>query len=271
MLILQLLGGFHLERDGSPLTGFATDKARALLAYLAVERTRPHRRESLAALLWPEQSDERARQSLRQALSHLKAALGSEEVLLVTPQDIQIHPQAELQTDVGEVERLVQACETHRHREIEHCLPCLKRQEQIADLSRGEFLAGFPSQNSEPFEEWLILTRERARQAAMTAQIALANFHERRGDLEQALKHARTQIALEPWREEAHRQLMTALALAKSRIMSISRISVRKGCFCLFRTAFTPLKQEKHLQRLLQKTCLMMFFWVSTARERQSL
>lgn len=223
MLTITLLGGFHLERDGSPLTGFATDKARALLAYLAVERARPRRRESLAALFWPEQSDERARQSLRQAISHLKAALGSDEFLLVTPQDIQIHPQAELQTDLGQVERLVQACENHRHREIEHCLPCLRRQEQIVALAGGEFLAGFPSQNSEPFEEWLILTRERAHQAAMNAHFALANFHEQRGELEQALKHARAQIALEPWREEAHRQAMRLLAQSGQRSAALAQ------------------------------------------------
>ena len=222
-LTLQLLGGFHLERDGSPLTGFATDKARALLAYLSVERARPHRRESLAALLWPEQSDERARQSLRQALSHLKAALGSDEFLLVTPQDIQIHPQAELQTDLGQVERLVQACENHCHREIEHCLPCLRRQEQIVALAGGEFLAGFPSQNSETFEEWLILTRERLHQAAMNAHFALANFHEQRGELEQALKHARAQIALEPWREEAHRQAMRLYAWGGQRSKALAQ------------------------------------------------
>ena len=71
-LSLQLLGAFTVERDGKPLNGFATDKARALLAYLAVERELPHRRESLSVLLWPYQNDERARQRLRPATTHRK-------------------------------------------------------------------------------------------------------------------------------------------------------------------------------------------------------
>lgn len=251
MLTISLLGGFHLERDGSPLSGFATDKARALLAYLAVERARPRRRESLAALLWPNQSDERARQNLRQALSHLKQTLGSQEFLLITPQDIQLHPQADIRTDVGEVESLVNACETHRHRDIEHCLPCLKRQEQIAALSQGEFLAGFPSQNSETFEEWLILTRERLHQTAMNAHSLLANLRERRGDLEQALQHARAQIVLEAWREESHRQVMRLLAKNGERSAALAQYRVCKNALQEELNA-APTVETEALRQLIQ-------------------
>ena len=222
-LSLSLLGAFLIERDGQPLNGFATDKARALLAYLAIERDRPHRRENLAALLWPDQADGRARQNLRQALSHLKQALGSDEFLLVSPQDVQIHPQAHVYTDIGEFESLLKTCENHRHRDMPHCLPCLYRQERLLALYRGEFLAGFPSQNSETFEEWLVLTRERLHQAAMSAHGLLANLHERRGDLAIALQHARAQIALEPWREESHRQAMRLYAKSGERSQALAQ------------------------------------------------
>ncbi|MFL7794601.1 MAG: winged helix-turn-helix domain-containing protein, partial [Anaerolineae bacterium] len=62
--------------DGEPLTDFATDKARALLAYLAVESDQPHRRDALAGLLWPDQPQGKARQNLRQALSDLRKVIG---------------------------------------------------------------------------------------------------------------------------------------------------------------------------------------------------
>ena len=42
---IKLLGTFQVRLDGELLTGFRSDKARALLAYLAVESTRPHRRQ----------------------------------------------------------------------------------------------------------------------------------------------------------------------------------------------------------------------------------
>ena len=54
MLHLQLLGGFDVRVDDAPITHFRSDKARALLVYLAVEADRPHQRASLAALLWPD-------------------------------------------------------------------------------------------------------------------------------------------------------------------------------------------------------------------------
>ena len=74
-LAVRLLGGFQVELDGEAVYAFKTDKARALLAYLVVESARPHRRETLAALLWPDRPDAVARANLRQALSYLRQAL----------------------------------------------------------------------------------------------------------------------------------------------------------------------------------------------------
>ena len=64
-LSLSLLGPFQVTLDGDPVIAFESDKVRALLAYLAVESDRPHRREKLVGLLWPEWSDQAARNSLR--------------------------------------------------------------------------------------------------------------------------------------------------------------------------------------------------------------
>ena len=83
------LGPFRVTRDDSSapprnVNGFESDKMRALLAYLVVEADRPHRREALAALLWPEQMEDAARQSLRQALYVLRRALGNDDRLPAT-------------------------------------------------------------------------------------------------------------------------------------------------------------------------------------------
>src|SRR5512139_1550005 len=75
-LVVRLLGGFRVEVDGEAVYGFETDKARALFAYLIVEADRPHRREILASLLWPERPDAIARANLRQALVRVRRALG---------------------------------------------------------------------------------------------------------------------------------------------------------------------------------------------------
>ncbi|MFL5802176.1 MAG: SARP family transcriptional regulator, partial [Roseiflexaceae bacterium] len=74
-LTLALLGLPRIALDGQPLA-FAYQKVVALLIYLAVEARRPHRRSTLAALLWPEAPERVARQSLSQALTTLRAVLG---------------------------------------------------------------------------------------------------------------------------------------------------------------------------------------------------
>jgi DNA-binding SARP family transcriptional activator len=68
-LSLSLLGSIQFLLDGQPVSGFAYNKARAPLAYLALEADRPHQRDALVTLLWPELPDEAARHNLRQALT----------------------------------------------------------------------------------------------------------------------------------------------------------------------------------------------------------
>ena len=74
-LALYLLGPPCFELAGRPVH-IPRRKAVALLAYLAVT-ARSHRRESLAALLWPEYDHRRARADLRRTLSVLNQTLGS--------------------------------------------------------------------------------------------------------------------------------------------------------------------------------------------------
>ena len=56
-LSLVFLGTFQASLDEKPITEFEADKVRALLAYLAVEADRSHRRDALTGLLWPDWPD----------------------------------------------------------------------------------------------------------------------------------------------------------------------------------------------------------------------
>src|SRR4051794_7182736 len=71
---VRLLGPPRIERDGDSVH-VDTRKAIALLGYLAISR-RPAARDEVAALLWPESDQVRARSALRRTLSSLNAALG---------------------------------------------------------------------------------------------------------------------------------------------------------------------------------------------------
>ena len=73
-LTLSLLGPFQATLDGKPITDFESDRVRALLAYLAVEADRPHRRDwagraALARLARPVGVDQSAQCSFQLAQS----------------------------------------------------------------------------------------------------------------------------------------------------------------------------------------------------------
>lgn len=73
---LRLCGDVVLcSRDGAPVEPPLGSKTLALLAFLALEPG-SHRREQGTALLWGEYPEEKAKASLRQALTHLRDALG---------------------------------------------------------------------------------------------------------------------------------------------------------------------------------------------------
>ena len=224
-LSLWLLGSFRVELGGMPVTGFATDKAQALLAYLSVESDRPHLRSALASLLWPGRPQQKALRSLRQALYQVREVIGDRDAadastaavtggpsLLVTRQTIQFNVESDHWLDVTAFTSLAAACRRHRHRSRDTCLPCLDCMEKMVALYRGEFLEHFTVDDSPLFEEWVTLRREWLHRETTEALIQLTNHHERRGETEAARRYGRRQLEMEPWREETHRQLMRLLA-----------------------------------------------------------
>src|SRR5262245_8176026 len=74
-LHLVLLGTFSAT-IGVRVVALPLKKAQALLAYLALAPGQRCPRERLAALLWGDATDEQARNSLRQTLFGIRAALG---------------------------------------------------------------------------------------------------------------------------------------------------------------------------------------------------
>ncbi len=226
-LSISLLGHFQVSLDGEPVTEFATDKARALLAYLVVEAECPHSRDTLAGLLWPEQPQRKARHNLRQALSYVRQAIQDRDkerpFLLVSRQTVQFNRQSEYWLDVAALDDLVTACRTHRHRRLEVCRSCMRRLEQAVALYRGGFLQQFFLQDSASFEEWALLKREWLHRQVAQALSCLAAYHERRRDYALARQYAWRLVELDAWREEAHRQLMRLLALDGQRSAALAQ------------------------------------------------
>ena len=214
-LSLAFVGAFEARLDDRPITGFETVKVRALLAYLALEAGRPHRREAVASLLWPDAPGEAARTYLRQALANLREVLhdriADPPFLLITRDTIQFNAGSDHGLDIATFSALLATSARHAHRQPAMCARCAQRLEEAATVYRGPLLDGFFLGDSMAFEEWITLKREGLHQQALGVLTRLAQYHERRGAYDDVRRVAWRQIELDPWREEAHQQLMRAL------------------------------------------------------------
>ena len=150
-LALFFLGPFYATLDDEPLAGFESQKARALLAYLAVEADCPHPRETLAGLLWPDRPNSIALGNLRHALANLRRILHdynpARPFLLITRDTIQFDPASIHTLDVAVLRDLPRS-------------PDIAQLQQVIAGYRGPFLEGFSLRDSPAFEEWALLKRE---------------------------------------------------------------------------------------------------------------
>lgn len=223
-LALAFLGTFHVTLDGQPVQ-FATARARALLAYLAVEANRPHRREALAALLWQNHPEAAARQNLSQELARLRRAIRDRHetrYLHITSTTVQFDS-ASADADVSRFQNLLTACATHRHESIESCPACLIRLREASAMYGGDFLGGFSLKDNEPFNEWVLYQREHLHRRALDALEILVRHALDTADYIEAQVYAERQVMLEPWYEEGHRHLMRALAAMGHRSAALAR------------------------------------------------
>ncbi len=196
MLEFRTLGSIELRgEDGrSDESILRHPKRLSLLAYLcAPHPSGGHRRDTLVALLWPDQDEAHARGALRQELYQLRRALGS-GVLRGERADV-----------VGiDAHRLW--CDA---REFETALDEGRPAEALA-LWHGEFLPGLHLDGGE-FERWLDRTRDRLSRRAVEAARRLSEDAAQTGDEGAALSWARRLTELAPTDETAWQRLIVLL------------------------------------------------------------
>ena len=175
-------------------------KVLALLAYLAVSRT-PQRRDSLAALFWPESSQSSARTALSRHSSILKQLFG-EQWFMLEPEEIGVRDSADFWLDVTHFQQtLLQSTNIDAN--------TLPRLTNAVALYRADFLSGFTLSDCPDFDDWQAMQTETLRQALGSALAHLVQIHLDQGNHRAGMAHARRWLSLDPWQELAHQQLMT--------------------------------------------------------------
>ncbi len=201
MLILRALGGLSLSGPGI-VPGRATQRRRlALLARLAVGRGQPVSRDSLAALLWADANDERARHLLADSLYVVRDALGA-DVVIISGGDVALN-RALVTSDVIDFAESLE--------EGDHA-----RAVQIYAAS-GPFLDGVHVPDAPEFERWVDSVRARLASDFRRALEHLARTASERGDRAAAIDRWRQLTAADPVSSRIALELMRELALAGDR------------------------------------------------------
>jgi predicted ATPase/DNA-binding SARP family transcriptional activator len=226
-LTISVMGELLVLIDGVPVSTFESDKVRALLIYLAVEAGRAHRRETLIGLLWPDCSKQVARHNLSQALFNLRLALGDHTAkpsfLLISRDAIQFNQESDYSLDVQQFNDYFMLGEENLSQESVDSTTLLAQLEVLVNLYRGEFLQQFFLADSVKFEEWILGQREILHQRLMNSLTTLVDQYEQQADYVTARRFALRQLELDPWREEAHCQIMRLLALEGQRSAALAQ------------------------------------------------
>ncbi len=214
-----------MAMDRRPLNSLVSDKGRALVAYLAIESERPHRRSNLANLLWANQPEAISRANLRQTLHRMLQALGNGSIhppyFLITYQDIQFNIGSDFSLDVATFTQLLDTYHHHHLQGETMCNSCLANLEAAIAIYRGDLLSGFAFHGCSDFEWWLTCRQEEYHRQAIETLKTLIAHYAREQDFPHAVQYAQRAIELEPWSESLHRQKMVLLARSSQRIAAL--------------------------------------------------
>lgn len=212
MLEVSLLGEQYVE--GSTATNLArSSRSIALLGFLAVHAEAPQPRQRLAAIFWPDSSEQQARTNLRRELHYLRVLLGEDPSLVVEPATLMWREWPTCRVDV---------CVFRRERQL--ALQALAAGDQRAMLEhgtaaveeyRGDLLPGM-------YDDWVLVERDELRRQCVELCDQLVAGWRDLGDLKKAVEYGRIRVRLEPLEELGYRTLMELQADAGDRAGAIS-------------------------------------------------
>jgi len=153
------------------------------------------RKEEIGALFWPDHLPHKLDGVFRSTLYRLRRAVFRESVVFLDGV-YSFNRDSDYWLDVEAFEILLdQAEETADLDEKRAFL------EEALALCHGDYLEGI-------YDDWCVLERERLRERQLKALESLARLCTSRGSLHDAIEAYHRLIALDPYREPAHRELM---------------------------------------------------------------
>jgi DNA-binding SARP family transcriptional activator len=217
-LCVSLFGKFSARADEQALDGFDSYKVQELFSYLLLHREQSHPRETLAGLLWGDNSTAQSKKYLRQALWHLQTALGAHEgqcerrALLVEPGWVQVNTRAELYLDVAAFERSFASVQKKPGRELDD--ESARMMQEAVSLYQGDLLDGW-------YQDWCLYKREQLQNMYLTMLDKLMGYREAHHQYEEGLDYGARILRYDRASERTHRRLMRLQYLAGDRTAAL--------------------------------------------------
>jgi len=167
MLHIYLFGQLHASYLGKPYPLKMRPMAYPLWAYLLLNRQQAVDRTHMAYMLWPDESEQKAKTNLRRHLHYVRQALPADETWVITTnQTVQWNPEAPFWLDVAAFERLAQSED---------------QLEAASSLYGGDLLENL-------YDDWLFYERERLRDLNFTVLSRLVQQQRNQAKYQEAIQ-----------------------------------------------------------------------------------
>jgi LuxR family maltose regulon positive regulatory protein len=194
------------------------------------------RKEEIGALFWPDHPPHKLDGVFRSTLYRLRRAVFRESVLFEDGV-YSFNWDSDYWLDVRAFEGLLDRADAVVV--VEEKRPLL---EEALALYQGDYLDGV-------YDDWCVLERERLRERHLAARESLARLYASRGNLQDAVEAYQRLVALDPYREPAHRELMRCHYRLGDRVAAIRQYH---SCSQILRDDLglspTPETEELYLQ-----------------------
>ena len=211
VLRVHALGPLEIERDGVvvPHSAWKYARPRELFLFL-LAHPEGRSREQIGLAFWPDASAAQVKNNFHVMLHHLRRALGRADLVVFENDRYHVNWSLGVELDVARFEREATAARRALRTQPTSAEAAERLRASLA-LYRGDFLVG------ESAGDWHLEIRDQLRRVWVESLLALGTYYSTTEAFEEAVEVYRTVVRADELNEEAHRQLMTALARAGHR------------------------------------------------------
>src|SRR5262249_33884581 len=221
-LIINMLGPISVDRgpaEPMPDDAWRLTKSLHILCYIASRRNHRAPKDALVETFWADAEPETVAKNFHPTISHLRRALNGGQVMkkdFIRYREgaYIMDPQYQYRIDTEEFEtRLALAREAERSGDRDGAVRLTT--ESLA-LYRGDFL-------EELYYDWVQELQSHYRDLYLEALKKLVTFYSDNSDYEQAIRYGQMILQRDPYREDAHCQVMEAFVRSGNRAAAIEQ------------------------------------------------